>query len=144
MSVRNHAESNDNVANDSRDQIGIPQLKPEHYQTGVSNDAAENRMRQSDTSAFALMQGLGAINANNVKSVDNIFGRNEEMTAPRLKLLVNVLELNKEAPGKFGSDQGAFSPEKLANIGGHLKLLAQNHSNPQAAAAMIAVADKYC
>ncbi len=143
MSVRNHAESNDNLANDSRDQVGNPQLRPENYQTGVSTEAAD-RIRQSDTSAFALMQGLGSINANNVKSVDNIFGRNEEMTAPRLKLLVNVLELNREAPGKFGSDQGAFSPENLASIGGHLKLLAQNHKNPQAAAAMIAVADKYC
>jgi|GEM_PF-896430 len=145
MAVRNHAESNDvNVDDSARNQIANLQLEPALYQSGLSNEAVENRMRQSDTAAFAAMQGLSAINENNGKSVDNIFGRNEEMSADRLRLLVNVLELNNESPGKFGSDQGAFTPEQLASIGDKLRSRARNHSNPQASEAMIAVAQKYC
>jgi len=146
MSGRNHHEEmpqingGDHLQNLAND--GQNQLKPELYQAGVNLEDV-NRRRQSDTATFGLT-GLHAVNERTTVAINNIFGNSTEMTANRLRLAVNVFELNKQAPGQFGSDQGAFTPEQFQKMGAHLTLLAENHSNPQAAQAILAVRDKYC
>ena len=118
------------------------QLNGVDYQKGASRDVAAPSDRGPDTFTVKTAP-LPFINACTMASVDNIFSKNDVMTADRLKLLTNVLELNRTAPGLHGSDQGAFTPEQMNKIGNHLVLLAENHPSEKAKIAMRAVADRY-
>jgi hypothetical protein len=119
------------------------QLSGVEYQKGASRDVSNASDRGPDTFTVKTAP-LPFINACTMASVDNIFSKDEVMTADRLKLLTNVLKLNQFAPGHYGSDQGAFTPEQLSKIGNHLVLLAENHPNPKAKEAMRSVAERFC